>query len=123
MKVDLRFPPFVSGSNRSSIGALSDTLCALIKRLKVILINLDDSNITELSAGKINGQLDMSKVSIGGGTLTLRPGYFKLENSDGSQFIELDGENINLSVNSINAVNVDSDSVTAKAYGGLPDAV
>ncbi|MGM9937147.1 MAG: hypothetical protein ACI38A_07360 [Candidatus Ornithomonoglobus sp.] len=123
MKIDLRLPPFVSGANRSAVAAIYNTLCMLIKNLKVILLNLDDSNITGLSAGKISGQLDASKVSIGGGALTLRPGYFKLENSDGSQFIELDGENINLVVNSIKAVNVDSGSVTAKAYGGLPDAV
>ncbi len=121
MKFDLRLPSPVGGTNRTGIFALYDSLCSLIKNLKVILLNLDDSNITSLSASKLTGVINTSATPLSGGSVVCGPGYFKLANADGTQYVELSENNIYICVKSVFAETVNANSVIADAYGGLPD--
>lgn len=110
MIFDLRLPSGLTNHFKTDIAGLSVTLRALITTLRKGLQNLDDHNITSLSASKLIGEIDSSKLTGGidsskiflsGGCLETGDNYFKLSNADGSQYILLQNGRLSVKANII----------------------
>ena len=92
MNFNINPPPPQKGSR--DIPRIFDWCNTLRTELQRILRNIDDSNITSMSAAKLIGQIRPSAIggiiSYDGNNLTITGGTITIQNSDGTASIKID---------------------------------
>ena len=107
----VRTPPKMTGYLKGDTSKLCDYLKTLNANLKVMFQNLGDDNIKSISASKINAAASSSGIltitSDDGAKVVIEPSgsgmYVSFSNSDNSQFITMQNNNIDIICNSIKA--------------------
>ena len=102
MKVNFDIPPKLNTLSRHEFNWFWTWAAGLVKSLRSLIYNIDDDNIKSVSADKLKGDIDLRNTPISGGVLTITDDSFRLANSDGSQYIELVNNVINIKANIIN---------------------
>jgi hypothetical protein len=91
MIFDMRKPPPLTGRYYVDIPRISDWLVGLTKKLSSMFSNVEDNQITSVSADKLtNGIIKLES----GGSVEIGADKFVISNSDGSQFIKLEGDKL-----------------------------
>ena len=101
MRVNFDIPPKLNTLSRYECNLFWTWAAGLVKSIRSLVYNIDDDNIKSLSTDKLKGSINLSDTPVSGGVLTLTDNSFRLSNSDGSQYVELVNNVINIKANII----------------------
>ena len=91
MVFDIRTPPTLTGRYNGDIRIIHNWCTELTKKIKAMFSKIEDNQIISVSAGKIKpGKIKLKS----GGTVEIGEDLFSISNSDGSQYIKLDGDKL-----------------------------
>lgn len=91
MLFNVRTPPSLTGRYYRDIPRLYDWCVTLAKNLSSMFSRIEDKQIVSVSADKITaGVIKLES----GGSVEIGADKFVLSNSDGSQYIKLEGNNL-----------------------------
>ena len=91
MVFDIRTPPNLTGRYNGDIRIIHNWCTELTKKIKAMFNKIEDNQIISVSADKITGgviKLDS------GGMVEIGADKFVISNSDGSQYIKLEGDKL-----------------------------
>jgi hypothetical protein len=91
MVFDIRTPPNLTGRYYRDIPLVYNWCTELTKKLKAMFAKIEDNQIVSVSASKIgNGIIELNS----GGRVEIGDDLFSISNSDGSQYIRLEGDKL-----------------------------
>lgn len=96
MNVNLKQPPVPTGNLAEDISRLYSYAAQCAMELNNVLIRLDDKNIIGIDISCVSGDIELEKHSLVSDMLTVTNDGFRLQNSDGSQYIELSDDEISI---------------------------
>ena len=94
MNITLTPPPELTGNNEKDLAELREWCFNLHSQLKRTLLNLDTSNIAEVSGELLHGTIPLDTVTLSGGKIKIGGNTVSITNSDGSQYLTLSGDKL-----------------------------